>query len=259
MHVRGRETIGIYPLLRDDTCALLACDFDKGTWALDALAYLDGCHANAVPAALERSRSGDEDADGSPKSSAWRTVALGDLDPGRNVVLGDAHGLAGATGVSRALIYRYYGDTTLLYREVVATVLREWNDALVAVATDPVPTWPETLGRVVRTCVVWAAERDVLWGLLVRDADVTQRLAGRTMEEGRALLPALIASVLTQGVELGVVRRDLAVDDMAFVIAEVTIAGSFQAMASTRPAARDRRLHTIVESLLHGVLLPEEQ
>lgn len=37
----------------------MACDFDKGTWALDALAYLDACHANAVPAALERSRSGN--------------------------------------------------------------------------------------------------------------------------------------------------------------------------------------------------------
>jgi len=58
-HLRGNETIGVYPLLRGDTCALLACDFDKGTWALDALAYLDACHRNAVPAALERSRSGN--------------------------------------------------------------------------------------------------------------------------------------------------------------------------------------------------------
>ncbi len=58
-HLRGEETIGIYPLLRNDTCALLACDFDKGTWALDALAYLDACHRNSVPAALERSRSGN--------------------------------------------------------------------------------------------------------------------------------------------------------------------------------------------------------
>ncbi len=58
-HLRGDATIGIYPLLRNDTCALLACDFDKGTWALDALAYLDACHRNSVPAALERSRSGN--------------------------------------------------------------------------------------------------------------------------------------------------------------------------------------------------------
>ena len=58
-HLQGRATIGIYPLLRGDTCTLLACDFDKGTWVLDALAYLDACHANGVPAALERSRSGE--------------------------------------------------------------------------------------------------------------------------------------------------------------------------------------------------------
>jgi superfamily II DNA or RNA helicase len=57
--LRGEQTVGIYPLLAGDRCALLACDFDKGTWALDALAYLDACHANGVPAVLERSRSGN--------------------------------------------------------------------------------------------------------------------------------------------------------------------------------------------------------
>lgn len=58
-HLLGDATIGIYPLLRGDTCALLACDFDGGSWALDALAFLDECHAAGVPAVLERSRSGD--------------------------------------------------------------------------------------------------------------------------------------------------------------------------------------------------------
>lgn len=58
-HLRGEATIGIYPLLPGDTCTLLACDFDQGTWALDALAYLDACHRAEVPAALERSRSGN--------------------------------------------------------------------------------------------------------------------------------------------------------------------------------------------------------
>ncbi|MCP3937616.1 MAG: DEAD/DEAH box helicase family protein, partial [Actinomycetia bacterium] len=58
-HLRGDTTIGIYPLLRGDTCALLAGDFDDGSWALDALAFLDECHTAGVPAVLERSRSGD--------------------------------------------------------------------------------------------------------------------------------------------------------------------------------------------------------
>ena len=58
-HLRGDVAIGIYPLMRGDTCKLLACDFDGGSWALDALAFLDQCHAAGVPAVLERSRSGD--------------------------------------------------------------------------------------------------------------------------------------------------------------------------------------------------------
>ena len=58
-HLRGDIAIGIYPLMRGDICKLLACDFDGGSWVLDALAFLDQCHAAGVPAVLERSRSGD--------------------------------------------------------------------------------------------------------------------------------------------------------------------------------------------------------
>jgi len=58
-HLAGKDHAGLYPLLRDDTCRLLACDFDGAGWTLDALAYLDAARAAGIPAALERSRSGD--------------------------------------------------------------------------------------------------------------------------------------------------------------------------------------------------------
>jgi superfamily II DNA or RNA helicase len=58
-HLRGTRHVGLYPLLPDDSCRLLACDFDGTGWALDALAYLRAAHADGIPAALERSRSGD--------------------------------------------------------------------------------------------------------------------------------------------------------------------------------------------------------
>lgn len=58
-HLRGRQTIGIYPLLSDETCWFLTVDFDKKTWQQDALAFLDTCRELEVPAALERSRSGN--------------------------------------------------------------------------------------------------------------------------------------------------------------------------------------------------------
>ncbi len=58
-HLRGRHTIGVYPMLADDTCRFLAADFDKATWRRDADAYLAACRARGVPAVLERSRSGN--------------------------------------------------------------------------------------------------------------------------------------------------------------------------------------------------------
>lgn len=58
-HLLGKETIGIYPLLADETCWFLAVDFDKKTWADDSRAFLDTCRELSVPAVLERSRSGN--------------------------------------------------------------------------------------------------------------------------------------------------------------------------------------------------------
>ena len=58
-HLRGRHTIGVYPMLPDDTCRFLASDFDKETWQRDAEAFLAACRSQGVPAGLERSRSGN--------------------------------------------------------------------------------------------------------------------------------------------------------------------------------------------------------
>ena len=58
-HLEGAIHAGIYPLLPGDACRLLVCDFDGPGWVLDALAIHDAAHAAGIPAALERSRSGD--------------------------------------------------------------------------------------------------------------------------------------------------------------------------------------------------------
>ncbi len=58
-HLAGRVTGGVYPLIDGDMCRFLACDFDKGSWTLDALAFLGVCTEMGVPAVFERSRSGN--------------------------------------------------------------------------------------------------------------------------------------------------------------------------------------------------------
>lgn len=58
-HNKRDYTIGIYPMLKDETTWFLAVDFDKEHWKRDASAYLETCRIRNVPASLERSRSGN--------------------------------------------------------------------------------------------------------------------------------------------------------------------------------------------------------
>jgi superfamily II DNA or RNA helicase len=58
-HLTGRHVMGIYPLLADETCWLLAVDFDKSTWIEDVGAFVETCRHVGIPAAVERSRSGN--------------------------------------------------------------------------------------------------------------------------------------------------------------------------------------------------------
>ena len=58
-HLTGKQTIGVYPLLPDETCWFLALDFDKKSWMADAGAFLATCRRFQVPAFVERSRSGN--------------------------------------------------------------------------------------------------------------------------------------------------------------------------------------------------------
>jgi len=58
-HLEGRHTVGIYPLLPDEACYLLAADFDKQSWMEDTAAFLKTCRQMDIPAVVERSRSGN--------------------------------------------------------------------------------------------------------------------------------------------------------------------------------------------------------
>ena len=58
-HLVGKQTLGVYPLLLDETCWFLAADFDKKTWREDAKAFCETCQSLGVPASVECSRSGN--------------------------------------------------------------------------------------------------------------------------------------------------------------------------------------------------------
>lgn len=56
---QGRDFVfGLYPMLADETCYVLAVDLDGAGWQEDARALRETCQMLAVRVALERSRSG---------------------------------------------------------------------------------------------------------------------------------------------------------------------------------------------------------
>lgn len=58
-HLQGDMVIGIYPMCRDETCCFLAIDFDDEGWEKDISIIRDICTPMGIPAAIERSRSGN--------------------------------------------------------------------------------------------------------------------------------------------------------------------------------------------------------
>ncbi len=58
-HLAGHQVVGLYPLLKDNSCYLLAADFDKGCWQEEVKAMSKACQEFDIPHAIEISRSGN--------------------------------------------------------------------------------------------------------------------------------------------------------------------------------------------------------
>jgi len=58
-HLLGKETIGIYPLLKDNATHFLAVDFDKENWLKESLLLIETANKYQLSCYLERSKSGN--------------------------------------------------------------------------------------------------------------------------------------------------------------------------------------------------------
>ena len=58
-HLIGTATLGLYPLLKDNTSNFIVADFDGDNWQKAVRKFLDVCKKHALPVATERSRSGN--------------------------------------------------------------------------------------------------------------------------------------------------------------------------------------------------------
>ena len=55
----GRDVVGIYPMLNDETCCFLCADFDEEDFRKDVSVFRNICDENRIPVSVEISRSGN--------------------------------------------------------------------------------------------------------------------------------------------------------------------------------------------------------
>lgn len=58
-HLTGTATLGVYPLLQDNTSNFIVADFDGSNWQPVVVRFLDVCTKRNIPVVTERSRSGN--------------------------------------------------------------------------------------------------------------------------------------------------------------------------------------------------------
>lgn len=58
-HLSGKHVLGLYPILKDDHCWILAADFAKANWQADVIAFLQACNELITSVLIERSRFGN--------------------------------------------------------------------------------------------------------------------------------------------------------------------------------------------------------
>ena len=57
-HLSGKETIGVYPLLEDNSSFFITADFDEANWVEIIKKLYLTCASFEIPSYIERSRSG---------------------------------------------------------------------------------------------------------------------------------------------------------------------------------------------------------
>lgn len=161
-----------------------------------------------------------------------------------------AEHVADAAGVSRSLVYTYFGDRDGLVAEVYLRVLADLDAAL----AQPLRADRATLARLVGACMRFARERPVAWRLLATDsvrrhATVVQARQGRVGDlargqgngSGDRLVADAVLGLLEAGIWHWVEHSDLPEDRAAQLLAEFLWSGLAGQGTPSREAQPDGR------------------
>lgn len=143
--------------------------------------------------------------------------------------------VADAAGVSRSLVYAYFGDRDGLVAEVYLRILTDLDATL---ALSPTPSDRQTLTRAVAGCMRFARDRPTAWQLLATDSVrrhplVVQARVARVDDlaglrgngSGDRLIVDAVLGLLEAGVWHWVHRSDLPAEQAAELLADIMWSG----------------------------------
>jgi len=146
--------------------------------------------------------------------------------------------VADAAGVSRSLVYAYFGDRDGLVAEVYLGVLAELDLAMAPFLPQDGPACEEGLRQVVESCLRFARDQPAAWRLLVTDSvrrhpaivrSRSKRVLALSGMSGGPGGDALVADAILGLLEAGVLHwldhSDLPPEDAATLLADILWSG----------------------------------
>jgi AcrR family transcriptional regulator len=146
--------------------------------------------------------------------------------------------VADAAGVSRSLVYAYFGDRDGLVAEVYLRVLEQVDEALEPHRPADLPRDQATVAEIIEGCLLFAEEHPAAWRLLVTDSvrrhpaivrSRSRRVLALAGMSGGPVGDALVADAILGLLEAGVLHwldhSDLPPEEAATLLADILWTG----------------------------------
>lgn len=163
--------------------------------------------------------------------------------------------IAGAAGVSKALVYHHFRGKEAIFEELLERTLSEWSQ--VGRIEEHLPadgSMKEALAGMVRASIRYARDNPLVLSVFQLDPTVVQFLGSsatvrRHVDEGRDRL----IDAFRRGAERGELRDDLTAEQLADFVRMMMMALIDRVLNPEWLSADDRFVETCIEVLFHGV------
>jgi len=181
----------------------------------------------------------------------------------QSTTIGD---IAGAAGVSRPVVYKYFGDKDGLIDSVLRTTFHDWEELNAALRSDPTPSRggdrgesgnaaaADALRKKFDAAIEFTRERPIFRAILQHDPQIVLRGHFEGLRQCRAVSAEATATILRAGIALGEFRQNID-EETTTTSLEMILFGLLERSLGLRPGLvlDSSLLDTTLELLIAGL------